>query len=104
MLRGGFRSRAGRLLQATVAGAFAVGPAEQAAGDEPVDALAARHPQARGQPRRFEDAPFALRELLRAVGPLVLEQVPQVLARQQPEQAATAPRVPGELEIDERGL
>lgn len=41
--------------------------------------------------------------MLWAVGPLVLEQVAQIFVAEPPEQAAAARRVPGELEVDERG-
>ncbi len=41
--------------------------------------------------------------MLRTVRPLVLQQVPQVLVPETPEQAAASRCKPGELEIDEAG-
>src|SRR5690606_31585540 len=62
---------------------FVVLPLEDPPGDEAVDRLARGEPGL-AQPRgALEDAAFDRRDRLRAIGALVLEQVAQVLAREQ---------------------
>ncbi len=81
--------------------AFVVPIAEYASRNELVDTLSGRAPAARDPRTTLQQATFNRRERIRAIGPLVLEQVTQVLARKQSKQAAATLAVPGDLKINE---
>ncbi len=81
--------------------ALVVPVAEHASCDELVETLAGRAPAARDPRTTLQQAALNRRERIRAICPLVLEQMTQILACEQTKQAAAMSAVPGNLKIDE---
>src|SRR5690554_3943335 len=83
--------------------AFVVFPFEDPPGDEAVHRLAGAEPHVAHPRMALEHAPFHRGEVFAAIHALVLEQVSQVLARQQPHPARARVADHGQLEIDDPG-
>jgi len=90
--------------RSTIAGTFAVCPAEQAAGDEQVDRLACKHPQSRDGSGICEYYFFACRQPRCTVRSLVLQQMTKVFSSQQSKKPTTPGRMHCKLEIDKRRI
>src|SRR5690606_29420179 len=78
-------------------------PLEQPPGHEAVDRLAGAEPDVAHPRVALEQASFHWGQRVAAVHALVLEQVAQVLAVQQPHPARARVAAAGELEVDDRG-
>src|SRR5690606_24305800 len=83
--------------------ALVVFPLQDPPGDEAVHRLAGAEPQVAHPGVALEHAPFHRGEVFAAVHALVLEQVAQVLARQEPHPARARVADHGQLEIDDAG-
>src|SRR5688572_7070387 len=94
-----FRARPSRLGSLT----FIVFPLQQPARYEPVDRLAGGEPGLAEPGMPLEDPALDAGQCSGAIGTLVLEQMAQVLARQQSHPARARVAAGGELEIDDGG-